>query len=98
MKKGHIIVFFLSIIAVSAYVAFRLHTNSLEDKILKNDYFTVNQIKYGLLSGDKWTYQVNNIISMQIDSFSFSGKNKIVLKKQVGNVLNRLLDEVDAVL
>jgi hypothetical protein len=94
-----IIIIILSGIAVcSAYIGLKLHNNSLTDKLYKADYYTVNQIKYGLLSGDKWTYQVNRVISQQVDSFSLSGENKKVLTAQVNKILNRVFDEADVVL
>jgi hypothetical protein len=98
MKKYVIIFLLLCITAASAYLAIRLHNNSVRDKIYKADYYTVNQIKYGLLSGNRWSYQVNTILSHQIDSFSFNRNNKKVLTAQVNSILNRLLDEVDVTL
>src|SRR3954465_2534283 len=98
MQRTLLIAFFTLITAVAVYVAIELHQSSKTSKIYKYDYFTVNQIKYGLLSGDKWTIQVNNIIVSHIDSFNFSGENKAVLQKQINGILNRLFTEVDAVL
>lgn len=98
MRKTLTVVFFLAIIAACAYVAVKLHQDSREDKKLKADFFTVNQIKYGILSGDKWTGQVSRIISMQIDSFNFTPSNRKILKKQVSNILLRLVDEADTML
>lgn len=94
-----IIVFLLVCVTLSiGCLAIRLRNNSLRDKAYKSDYFTVNQIKYGLLSGDNWSVQVNRIISLQVDSFNFSTENKKVLKEQISTVLNRLFNEVDVVM
>lgn len=76
----------------------KMHRNSLTDKKLKADYFTVNQIKYGLLSGNNWTYQVNRIIAEKIDSFALENENEELLKAQVNALLARLFDEADRVL
>jgi len=98
MRKTILIIFFSIVTALAVYLAIKLHNSSKMSKVYKYDYFTVNQIKYGLLSGDKWTIQVNNIIVSQIDSFNFSGKNKAMLQRQINGILNRLFTEVDAVL
>lgn len=96
--KSLTFLFFGIIVAISAQLAFKLHANSVEDKKLKLDYFLVNQIKYGLLSGDKWTLQVNRIIGSKVDSFSFDKKDKTMLTKQVDGLLNAMLDELSEVL
>lgn len=94
-----IVVFVLVCITLSSiYISKRLYDNSEEDKALKADYFVINQIKYGLLSGSNWSFQMNRIIEQQVDSFRFSTENKKVLKEQISSVLNRLFDEVDGVL
>lgn len=93
-----IILLLICITLSIAFIALRLHNNSLRDKAYKTDYFKVNQIKYGLLSGDNWSLQVNRIIALQVDSFNFSTENKKVLKEQISAVLNRLFTEVDVVL
>src|ERR1700743_1392990 len=80
------------------YLASLLYSNSVKDKNNKADYFTVNQIKYGLLSGDNWSAQVNRIIAQQVDSFTFSEENKKILTVEISNVLERLFNEVEVVL
>ncbi len=80
------------------YLGVRLHNNSVADRRIKDDYFQVNQIKYGLLSGNNWTYQVNRIIAEKIDSFSLENKNEEVLKQQLNALLARLFNEADKVL
>jgi hypothetical protein len=98
MRRIFVIAFFLAVTGVALYLAIKLHRNSEIDKIYKYDYFIANQIKYGLLSGDKWTYQVNAIIANQIDSFALTKDNKKVLRKQINSILSRLIDEADVVL
>src|SRR5687767_10154360 len=94
-----ILISLLSVLAIlSIYLGVRLHENSVEDKKIKFDYFTVNQIKYGLLSGNNWSYQVNTILAQKIDSFSFDGANKEVLARQINALLERMLEEANKVL
>ena len=89
----------LSVLTLTAvYLGVLMHRNSLTDKKLKADYFTVNQIKYGLLSGNNWTYQVNRIIAEKIDSFALENENEELLKAQINSLLARLFDEADRVL
>jgi len=98
LHKAIIILLLSCLTGFTVYLALRLHNNSVKDKKYKLDYFLVNQIKYGMLSGDNWSNQVNAIINMQVDSFTFSGENKKVLTAQIGAVLSRVMDEADAVL
>jgi hypothetical protein len=97
-SKILIIVSLLCITFYASYLAFELRTNSIKDKEYKTDYFTVNQIKYGLLSGDNWSWQVYKIIELQVDSFRFTPENKEVLTKQLNELLVRVFDEADHVL
>jgi hypothetical protein len=100
-SSGHrfVIIVILGVLSmIAVWLGVLLHQYSLADKKLKADYFSVNQIKYGLLSGNNWTYQVNNIIATKIDSFALGSGNKAVLKKQISDLLNRLFDEADKVL
>lgn len=93
-----IVALFTLIAICIAWLAVQLKTNSVRDKEYKSDYFTVNQIKYGLLSGNNWSWQVYKIIEMQVDSFRFTPENKLVLEKQLNNLLGRVFEEADQVL
>ena len=93
-----IILVLICITISTVYISKRLYDNSVRDKSLKADYFIINQIKYGLLSGSNWSMQVNRIIVLQVDSFQFSTENKKVLREQISAVLGRLFDEVDEVM
>lgn len=93
-----IILLFSFITVAAAILAWQLRANSIKDKAYKTDYFAVNQIKYGLLSGNNWSWQVYKIIEMQVDSFRFTPENKKVLEKQLNALLTRIVDEADHVL
>ncbi len=94
-----IVIILFSFIAIAvAWLSWHLRANSIKDKAYKSDYFTVNQIKYGLLSGNNWSWQVYKIIEMQVDSFQFTDENKQVLEKQLNALINRVLTEADQVL
>jgi hypothetical protein len=81
-----------------AFLGYHLHDNYKEDKRLKTDYFTVNQIKYGLLSGSNWASQLNTVLAARIDSFKVTGADKAVLRAQVADILNRMIDEANEML
>ncbi len=98
IQRTILITVFSALTLVSVYLGLKLHKNSVADKKIKFDYFTVNQIKYGLLSGNNWSYQVNNIIAQKIDSFSFDENNKAVLATQINALLERMLNEANTVL
>jgi hypothetical protein len=100
-NNGHRALIFLLLLALTGatiLLGWQLHRNALRDKKLKTDYFTVNQIKYGLLSGNNWTYQVNRIIATKIDSFHFESQNRAVMQAQITDLLGRLFDEAEKVL
>lgn len=96
--KAFITLLLSAITVLVIWLGWRMHRYSLDDKRLKADYFTVNQIKYGLLSGNNWTYQVNRIIAEKIDSFALENENETLLKKQINGILHRLFDEAEKVL
>lgn len=98
LNQTFIILLFIGITLASTLLGWKMHTNSIQDKGYKVDFFTINQIKYGLLSGDNWTHQVNRIILSKVDSFQLEGENKTILTKQINGILNRLFDEVEKVL
>jgi hypothetical protein len=79
-------------------LGYRLHENYKTDKKLKSDYFIVNQIKYGLLSGNNWAVQVNQVLALKIDSFNVTRENRKVLVAQVSEILNRMIDEANKML
>ena len=94
---GQLVVLILFLLATSAsvYLGTHLTKNAIKLKQYKHDLFAANQLKDGLLNGRSWSIQVERIIEQRIDSFSFSSKNKQVLRREVSGVMHRLLDQVD---
>src|ERR1041384_3551724 len=86
------------LVLAAVWLGLIMHRNARTDKRLKADYFSVNQIKYGLLSGNNWTWQVNKILAEKIDSFALKGQNRQLMVAQVNDILNRMLDEANEVL
>jgi hypothetical protein len=98
MSRAIVITILSIFTCIAVYLGVLLNRNSEAAKKLKADYFTVNQIKYGLLSGNNWTYQVNRIIADKIDSFNIDKSNRRVLRKQIEALLGRMIDETEKVL
>ena len=96
--RTFILLILVALTITSLYLGTRLHANSIRDKNLKADYFVMNQIRYGILSGENWSFQVNRILAEKIDSFQFTNENGELIQAQLNVVLNRLLDEVQKTL
>lgn len=90
--------FFNAALIACIYFVIQLQKNSVRLKKAKADYFAVNQIKCGLLNADSWTYQINTLISAEIDSFELTRSDEKTLRKQVDRALNRFFDEVETLL
>lgn len=61
----------------------------------KKNFAELNDIKYGLLSVDRWKQQISIILSDEINKLSLSDTNEIELKKHIEVQLNTLLNNVD---
>lgn len=96
--KTIVIVLFSSIIACTVYLGVKLYRNAKIANNYKEDFFVVNQLKYGLLNGESWSWQVERIIIKQIDSLTFTPQNRKVMQAQIEKVMNRLLTEVDKII
>ena len=90
--------FFNAVLISCIYFVIQLQKNSVRIQKAKADYFSVNQIKCGLLNADSWTYQINTLISAEIDSFELTRSDEKTLRKQVDRALNRFFDEVEVLL
>jgi hypothetical protein len=57
-----------------AFFGYRLHTLSDEQKQLKEDYSTLNNITFGVFSVDQWRDKIAAIINNQVRNFTLSAK------------------------
>lgn len=96
--KFFIVLLYLSITGASVYLGTKLYKNSVTSKTYKKDFFKVNQIKYGLLNGENWSWQLERIIENKVDSFTFSPQNKKVMREQISLIMNQLLTQIDDIL
>lgn len=61
----------------------------------KRDFAELNNVKYGLLSVDKWKQQIALILDDEINKLNLSNADEHILKKQIEVQLNTLIDEID---
>lgn len=89
------------IYSVSAVlVTFILVTMQLDVKLnrsLREDYSKVLNIKYGLLNVDEWKNKSYSVITQHINEFKFNNSNRNTIRKQIEEVLYRILDEVELI-
>jgi hypothetical protein len=97
-QKYVILVVMILTTVASVLLGTRLYKNSVVSKNYKKDFFQVNKINYGLLNGDNWSWQLQEIIDNQVDTFRLSTRNKAVLREQISQIMNRLLTDIDQML
>lgn len=65
---------------------------------LKRDRIELSHIKYGLFNVDEWKRVIAGIITKKIKEIKVTKENRPALKKQVEEVLEKVLTEVEGVL
>lgn len=65
---------------------------------LKHDHIELSHIKYGLFNVDEWKRVVAEIITKKVRELKVTAENRPALKRQVEEVLYKVLTEVDGVL
>jgi len=71
---------------------------SKERAEIKNDYSELNNIQYGLLSVDAWRDQITNIVSEQIQNFTFSKDQEAALRVEISNILNAMVTQAQVMI
>jgi hypothetical protein len=82
----------------AGFCGFRVHTLSVEQKTVKQDYSIVNDIGFGILSVNKWRDLVVEAVTHQVENFSLTVAEKDSLEKEVEMVLNGLIDKADSMI
>jgi hypothetical protein len=59
-----------------AYFGYRLRTLSNQQQQFKEDYGTLNNITFGLLSVDQWRDKIADIINHQVKNLNLTDKQK----------------------
>jgi len=73
-----------------------MHRLANERAALKKDYSTVNAIKFGLFSVDRWRDAFEKIASDQIRDFSLGDKEKVLLQAALTEVVNHVISTADS--
>lgn len=65
---------------------------------LKRDHIELSHIKYGLFNVDEWKQVIAGIVAKKIREIHVTKENRPAVKRQVEDVLGRVLTEVEGVL
>jgi hypothetical protein len=90
--------FILALVPVLLYAgwcSYTIQNLSKERSVLKTEYSELNNIQHGLLSVDKWSIHITEIVSTQINEFNLSTKQKADMKKEINIILNALITQAD---
>ncbi|MGI4751190.1 MAG: paraquat-inducible protein A [Janthinobacterium lividum] len=86
-----IIIPLLAILGAMAYCGNKVYTLSNQEKQVKEDFATINNITFGLLSVNQWKDKVAVIINKQISEFNFTSGQQKDLQKEVEQIMNALI-------
>ncbi|RYY30307.1 MAG: paraquat-inducible protein A, partial [Sphingobacteriaceae bacterium] len=81
----------LAILGAMAYCGNKVYTLSNEQKQIKEDFATINNITFGLFSVNQWKDKVAVIINKQIQGFNFTNTQQKDLQKEVEQIMNALI-------
>jgi hypothetical protein len=87
-----------ALLAVTAWCGFQVYTLSEKRTAIKEDYSTLNNITYGLLSVNAWRDHVMNIVMNRIDDLSFTRAEKDTLEYEVEQILHAVVNKADGML
>ncbi len=97
-KPDLIFIISILLLLISVYLSVKhiyLARKNQEEGIILSE---VNGVQYGLLNADEWRDNLSNIIIKKIEEFELTDENREDLKKQVEDLLYKMLDEVDKIL
>lgn len=87
----------LIILGAMAYCGNKVYTLSNQQKQIKEDFATINNITFGLLSVNQWKDKVAVIINKQIQGFNFTAGQQKDLQKEVEQIMNALITKAIAI-
>lgn len=88
----------LLLIAAMAFCSLRIIGLERVKGELKRDHIELSHIKYGLFNVDEWKQVVAGIVAKKIREIHITKENRPAVKRQVEEVLGKVLTEVDGVL
>ncbi|HEY4110899.1 paraquat-inducible protein A [Puia sp.] len=86
------------LLLVAAFSGFQVHRLSQQQKVIKRDYSTINNVSYGLLSVSRWRDLVVDAVGHQIENFNLTPAERDSLQKEVETLLNALIDKADSII
>lgn len=92
------ILFILALVPVLLYAgwcSYSIQNLSKERAVLKAEYSDLNNIQNGLLSVDRWSADISEIVSTQIKEFELSKEQQADMKKEINVILNALITQAD---
>lgn len=81
----------LAILGAMAYCGNKVYTLSNQQKQIKEDFATINNITFGLFSVNQWKDKVAVIINKQISGFNFTSGQQKDLQKEIEQIMNALI-------
>jgi hypothetical protein len=92
-----LLILFLGFLLVAeGYFGYRLYKLSGQQKEIKEDYASVNNIELGLFSVENWRDQVAHIIDHQVRNFTLTPAQKKDLQLEIQEVIVALIDKADS--
>lgn len=88
----------ISITVIIAFCCIRVVGLENHKADLKRDQIELSHIKYGLFNVDEWKKIIAGIITKKIQGFEVTKENRPEMKRQIEEVLRRVLDEVELVI
>ncbi len=94
-----LLILFLGILlAVEGYFGYRLHKLSDQQKEVKEDYASVNNIELGLFSVENWREQVANIVDHQVRNFRMTPAQKKELQLEIQDIILALINKAEVMI
>lgn len=88
----------LLLVIIACWCGLNAYQLSEKRAHIKNDYSTLNNITFGLLSVNAWRDHVSDIINKRIDDFEFSPQERDTLEYEISSLLHAVVNEADHML
>ncbi len=100
LKKYKILIIIplLLVIGSMSYCGYKVYTLSEQQKQIKEDFATINNITFGLFSVNQWKDKLAVIINKQIQGFNFTSGQQKDLQKEIEQIMNGLLTKAIAII
>lgn len=84
------------VLLIAALVlAFQLGRDLRQQQRLQSDLAELQDVRYGLLNAELWVDQIADILAYKIDTFEVTEQNRPLIKRNIEQVLDRLMMEIE---